>query len=356
MLNELAEYKQYTLPVDDHNRLKYFTLIKGNFSGIKRALTIVARHHIFGDNNSPENFDADKIKNFLKAWCGFDFDKKYDVPENLLNFLPKYIRKKFLDPKIAELQQLTSSNAEISSIIEVLYKTPSLENLNIVSNGLKNIFGDDFNSVVGRIEELINALDDLKQKSNYCNKNIFDSYISDKNSFRLLNFDRIIADALLLGKLRNYSLVCDADPFEDFEIKKCTTKKPSGKNLLPANKDLILKLTAVYLINAKYNNQKFIPINQSDIINWLNKEKEDKFDLDQFKIFPSERRLFEMRIVGNLSANKKGGMNVKKISLDSIWLENFKLIEESEFNETQNRGRIFFSDNGFALPLEKNIG
>ena len=37
------------------HRLKFFTLIKKSFSGLERALTIIARYHMFNEKNIDNN-------------------------------------------------------------------------------------------------------------------------------------------------------------------------------------------------------------------------------------------------------------------------------------------------------------
>ena len=88
-----------------------------------------------------------------------------------------------------------------------------------------------------------------------------------------------------MGKLEQYYLVCDCNPFEATTIKKNTTesntndKKKKGKNadageehlLDPGNndKDLILKATACYLLQKRFTEQKYVVLNKTDLANWM---------------------------------------------------------------------------------------
>ena len=102
MLDEIKEFEQYTFDLNDEKtyaaplkksdcRLKKTPLIK-DFSGITRALTIIARYYMFNKNNSNvfNVKDVDYIKEVLRAWCGFQ-TKEY-IPE-IDGWLNLYIRK-----------------------------------------------------------------------------------------------------------------------------------------------------------------------------------------------------------------------------------------------------------------------
>ena len=362
MLNELAEYDQYTSPAVgfENHRLKYFTLIKKNFSGLERALTIIARRHIFGDSDEPQNFDAAQIKNLLQAWCGFDFDDKDKASRPLANRLPEYIRANFLCSRLEICKDRATKlldakrQAKVIDCLNGLSSTNSLEELSTAFKTLTENIDDtplreSCKLELAQVEKIIAALQELRDKAQYFGKGVFGVYTSEgKNDYRTINYERVIANALLLGKLRRYYLFCAGDPFEDFEIKKFTDAKPTGKKLLAANEDLILKLTATRLLKGLQSSQQFVPLNSMNLINWLWKDtKPENFELEQFRLVRAKEKLFEVRHVG--------GLKVNKVRVNPLWLKNFWLAEENELGERENQGRIFFSDAGKAVPLKKCI-
>ncbi len=362
MLNELAEYEQYTSPAVDfeNHRLKYFTLIKKNFSGLERALTIIARRHIFEDSDEPRNFDAAQIKNLLRAWCGFDFDDKEQASQPLANRLPEYIRANFLCSRLKIFKDNAKKildvegQAKVIDHIDKLSSTNSPEELSSAFKTFEKIIDDtplreSCKLELAQAEKIVSALQELRDKAQYFGKGVFGVYVSEgKNDYRTINYERVIANALLLGKLRRYYLVCAGDPFEDFEIKKFTDAKPMGKKLLAANEDLILKLTASRLLRGLQSSQQFVPLNSMNLINWLWKDtKPENFELEQFRLVRSKEKLFEIRHVG--------GLKINKVRVNPLWLKNFWLAEENELGKRENQGRIFFSDAGKAVPLKKCI-
>ena len=127
MLDEILEYQQYSFdinsPDDQVQRLKRSTLIsftKNNrlnkstatFSGLNRALTIIARHFIYevydGDDDLKE-----KTINALKAWLGHRRpDESADAEvHRLYKWLPLYVEKIFLANSIDELNKALNSEA-----------------------------------------------------------------------------------------------------------------------------------------------------------------------------------------------------------------------------------------------------
>ena len=351
MLNEIGEYEQYATAsgFDDH-RLKYFTLIKKNFSGLERALTIIAREKIFGEDDAPKNFEPERIKNYLRAWCGFPFDG--EVEPRWVNRLPEYIRQNFLKSCVENCRAKSAEFPnEFIKFLEDLSPTKPLAELKIAAEK-NSAFAKKFSDCkleLGRAEKIIAALEELQDKAEYFDKKIFGTYTANgKNDYRLITFERVIANALVLGRLKKFFLVCHRDPFQSFEIRKFTESKPAGKKLLAANEDLILKLTAMYLVQKKFSDQKFVPLNNMNLVNWLWKDtKPEDFDLEQFKFARTEEKIFELRHVG--------GVNVNKFCVCEEWLKNFYLAEEFELERTENRGRIFFGDSGRAVPLARNI-
>lgn len=304
MLNEIGEFEQYTNTAPFGNRLKYNTLIKGKFSGLERAMTIIARRVIFGLNNESqldvekeEDFEA--VKNYLKIWCGFPKDNSKDNGSRV----PNGWLKEYLQNMLSLYQGKPQSTKKI---IECLKET-------------------------------------LPAKEKQFKKSIF--FISEKNAFRAINYDRVIARALLLGQLKRYYLFC---MFTEDELKRLC---PEDRKLL--KKDVVLKLTAYYLLEKCFTDQSWVIFNKANFENWMSSGKVENLHLENFTVCFDEKveALFEEKKIPNV--------NIVKLRVNPKWLVHFRLIKESELNDEmakpENKGGIFFSDTGGgAEPLKEN--
>lgn len=293
MLNEIGEFYQYTSTNPFGNRLKYHTLIKGSFAGLERAMTIIARRVIFGLGNDVQldvrkQKDFDEVKRCLQIWCRFINEEDPRVPTG---WLPDYIK--------------CMRSPEKSS---------------------------------KKIDECLDKLSGKKRQFAY---SIY--FIpKDKNIFRALNYDRVIANALLGGILKKKYLLCR---FTN-ELKKFPAKWRLKK------KDIVLKLTAFYLLQRQFTDQSFVVFNKANFENWMYSGKSENLDLTQFQMCfdgKSEEALFE-EITDPV-------IKVVKLRINTNWLKHFKLVDESELNadmaKPENEGAIFFSDTGGAEPLQE---
>ena len=355
MLNELAEFELYTLPINDDtnfekHRLKYLTLIKGKFSGLERTMTIIARKFIF--ESGVENFNEDKIKNILKAWCGFKFDEQFEDAKKVANWLPNYIRYAFLSDRIkkigVKLNLICSAEirAQLAEILNQFSPNDSYENLKAFATRLEEFFQKNnvdtknFEDELKQVRNSVDALNDLSERNKIFSKSVFSGM--SKNDFRAITFDRVIANALLAGELKNFGLVCAIEPFESKKIAKFTPKAPnSPKKLLPADEDQVLKMTAEYLLKKRTTNQDFVETNDSNMINWLiGNKKPGCLEREKYKLRDSKEEIFIVRAID--------GIDALKIKVHPDWAKFFSLVEESELNTPENRGRIFFKDTGFS--------
>ena len=297
MLNEIGEFEQYTNTAPFGNRLKYNTFIKGTFSGLERAMTTITRRVIFGLNNEApldveKEADFEAVKNCLKIWCGFSKDNDSRVSNGWL--------KAYLN------NMLTFYEGKPQSI-----------------------------------KKINERLQDLPAKEKQFESSIFS--ISEKNVFRAINYERVIARALLLGQLKRYYLFCR------FMADELRTK---DRKLL--KKDVVLKLTAYYLLEKRFTDQSWIIFNKANFENWMSSGKVENLHLENFTVCFDEKleeALFEEKKVPNV--------NVVKLRVNPKWLKYFCLIEESELDaemaKPENKGGIFFSDTGGgANPLTEN--
>lgn len=295
MLNEIGEFEQYTNTAPFGDRLKYHSFIKGGFSGLERAMTTIARRVIFGLNNEApldveKESDFEAVKNSLKIWCGFSEDNDPRVPKGWLK---------------AYLQNML-----------ILYKGKPQS--------------------IKRINERLQALPD---KEKQFKNSIF--FLSEKNAFRAINYERVIARAVLLGQLKRYYLFCR---FTEDELERLQLK----------DQDVLLKLTAYYLLEKRFTDQSWVIFNKANFENWMSSGKVENLHLENFKVCfdeELEETLFEEKMIPNV--------NVVKLRVNPKWLEHFHLIDESELNnemaKPENKGGIFFSDTGGGTdPLTKN--
>ena len=354
------------------HRLKFFTLIKKSFSGLERALTIIARYHMFNEKNIDNNtFSEEEIKNILKKWLGFTANfkvenKSYEIIEDEHGWLNNYLRRVFLEnilqnclndlekygdsnnlKEVRFILQEMSYNAKIDDLIEKKNKLDKIE-LNVKDNEIKTLVTN-----IGRLKYVIDALYKLQFKSISFEKNMFtDKYektvdSKEGNTYKQITYDRILANAFYLGPLKSYYLACNAQLFEN--VKRYTANSSNAKNLSGSDKDLILKVIAAYLLQRKNINsvQEYVYINQMDIANWLVKKADpDKFELEKYKLLPSNEEIFNSVNIGG---------NVKKIKIHKNFINGFTIVEDIDISRIKNKDLIFFKDLGSNFSLEEEI-
>lgn len=320
MLNEVGEYEHYTLSPEKlktckDRRLKHYTLIKQDLGGLERVMTIIARHFIF---DTPVGFNEEELREILKSWCGFNHAAKTKLPEYFDGWLSNYIRRVLMFEALQNLFKDENFPAE-------LIDDPSkLEDAN------------------GQIKNLLDALAKLSNKNIMFSKSCLGSL--DKKSgtpFRAITYDKILANALLSGKLRRYHLACDEELFRTKKILKV-----GGKNLSAKDKDIVLKMTAEYLLQRRYTAQKFVVTNNADLANWIvGKQNKCSEQRENYLLAGTSEKIFETA--------KVDGINVIKVKLNPEWTKHFRLIE---YDSDDKWGRIFFSDSGSSeVLIEKNI-
>ena len=342
MLNEIGEYEQYTLSPEEllackNRRLKRYTLIKQDFGGLERAMTIIARHFIF---DTPIGFNENELREILKAWCGFKHEAETTLPEHFEGWLNNYISRVLLAETLQGCLNDENFSTDLKALIEKISRKPDFD----AREYLKAL--KDFDSAhvdVSQIKNLLEALTKLLNKNKTWSKNYFDS-LNAKN-FRGITYDKVIANALSAGKLRRRRLVCDEELFATKRILKKDGKKISAKD-----KDTVLKMTAEYLLQRRRTEQKFIVTNNADMTNWLLssvKSEDLSAKRDQYMLAGSKEKVFE---IGEII----GGINVIKVKLNPEWASHFRLIEDDDELDN-NRGRIFFGDTGSSEALKENV-
>ena len=325
MLNELREYEEYTIPVDKlagDGRLLYDNL-KDDHSGIDRAMTTVARHFLFRNaEKTPGGTedlrpDVGYAQKALKAWCGFLGEEAAEEPE--LQAINGWLQ--------AYIQHLNSQGKGRSGIKDI--------------SGKKTQFSQKLFTVK------------TQKPSPGTRKN------GSGNNYKKITYERVIADALLLGPLSRYYLICETD-----ELFQRWTVQKNGKTVRPEKpngiKDvnLLLLLTAACLLGFPTSGRRFVPFNKVDVNNWHNKGKKEDianamktFRFSEHGAAPF-RPIFEKQLIGG---------NTAKVRLDDLWAQQFMIVEESRLRAAlqEKPGRIFYSDlgscSGSDHPLWKGV-
>ncbi len=367
MLNEKAEYLQYT-GANAPERLRYPNLIRNRLSGLDRALIIIARHFLFDEKYEGQD-RIDLAQNALKAWCGFGYDTKYSSIDDIKSLearLPGYIRANFLKEKLDALkesvQQQRKSGEPLEKLHLIIGNTDHLapqETLNALSENISawlevtaadSTFETDPSLSAARkkiktkaepVLNTINILYLLQNKNKQYSRSMFTLEYPKKevsasnNDFKMVLYEKIIAEALNKGALCRYYLACSADALESI----------SGYS--EANRDLILKTTAAFFLCRSNPSLKFAPINRTDIANWsVDKQNPNKFTLEDYELSDGTKLFYTVRLGGN----------VTKLSLHEDWLKCFCLVGEEDIDAwlSDHGDRIYFSDAGSQDYLRKN--
>ena len=360
MLDEIREYDEYTLPMEhfiDENRrrLKYASFVKDSLSGMERTMTIIARRHLFGNGENLPAHSADECREVLKAWCGFGFDKEIPAAAALAGWMPTYLRQIFLKEALEHVhetvEKLPETGSKFLTVLTDISPDDTLESLRGKESAIDNIIHEARGQKVDtpyltRIKYVIRALTELRGKASYYAKSLFDvenAAPKGDNDYKSISYDKIIADAYELGPLRRRYLVYEGAHPLSSQIRKRTKRRLDGKNLLENEQDVILKLTASYLLQ-QYGSNRYAVVNKVEIANWLTAKDYKMEHLEDFLLAPSLEPLFETpKVIGG---------NVKKIGLHPDWVKRFQIVDAHEFDPAENQGLIFMSDLGTGTHLQ----
>lgn len=371
MLDEVREYEQYTMAAENFlaaddakeiaeskRRLKYATFLKNKFSGLERAMTIIARRHLFAADGSaaaPEEARIPGCREILKAWCGFSH-KTVPGTEEVADWLPRYLRQVFLKEALQECCRLLreaaapENGAEFLSALERISPEDSpavlrekTGRLPALKNAAKN---QDLIKSTSQLRAVVERLEELAKKERYFSAALFSVDGTDgsgSNDFKKITYEKILANAFAQGPLQRRYLIAAKDPFAADIVRKYTKgSKKDGKPLLDKEKDLLLKTTAVYLMER--NGQEYAVVNSTDIANWLllKDYKFEEADLQKYRLTDSGEQLIESRLAAG---------NVKKLRLQPNWTSLFTIVAEEDLSAAEKRGGIFFRDLGTGKTL-----
>lgn len=295
MLNEILEYEEYISKDEKVIRLGSRGL-NNKLGGYVRALIIIARHFLFGENMENPASNIESTIECLKAWLGFEYD------EAKLN---------------------NSAKSEIESI--------------------KNWFPDCINKISKSSEHenvLLNILETKKATLQFYLYTNPSKKTNDKNSAKSVTYESIIADALDQGPLNKYLLKVKDAMFEGLT-------KESNSNDVDINQtdeDLIKKLTAYYLISQKEQiaRQCWIIINSVNLMNWSTRNNDLNHNKWLEKFTYNSTALFEKTNIGN---------NTIKIKINKEWIDDNKIEIVSYGDYNPNDGFTYYEDMGANKPL-----
>ena len=151
MLDEVREYGLYTIEPPrnlkkEQCRLKFANLIKKDFGGLVRAMTIIARQYIFSGGKEREDFDEENVRERLASWCD--------------GWLNQYIRHTFLAQDLDSL----SNRVKDGTLLDLLHGMEpdcEIDRLMAARDDFLNRATDldkDSKELFGRVSAAISAL------------------------------------------------------------------------------------------------------------------------------------------------------------------------------------------------------
>lgn len=400
MLNEIKEFEQYTFPLDTKNpveRLKHKALCN-DLAGIARPMTVIARWDLFEICKDSINERTEKIertKNDLRVWCGDPRGDADNAAEGIVfGWLPGYIARILGEEKAKEFEYYLMEEKGLTSHPEYREMCSSFrklhDNLGIdafrekeqreeildLIESLRLLFkelGEDESQRkktsirYAPVYRIMHALDTLNGRfgRNGFNRALFNTNLNriEKNDFKRVTYEKIIADAICAGPLKRRYLVCRKEDLSaiGYESSKgirypfTKGKKKNGESRWsePTKKkaDLIRKIVSAYLLEQNSRNvdgliEGSAPVNLTDIANWLTGSN----GIDSLKRYTVEGRpLIATEPIDNVAV----------VKIDSQWMKDcdWKVIEEDQLDEflTACPEGTFYSDHGSGEYLKKNV-
>lgn len=310
MLNEIQEYAEYTSPVKDMQvmRLMPNLFMKDNkLRGLVRAITVVARaelEHVgyFEATMEQQRELIDEVIGRLRQWCGFESavcaEEKSDTCRS---WLEQYYKE----------------------IIEPMGKAGTLTWAEVVKKKAKQFEL----TIVGSINK------------------------TSKTDTRLaIYYEKIVANAIYLGPLKRYYLVCREGAEEALENngKKLRVYGKGCKKWDCEKADNVLRLVSAYLLKQRLTGTKANHVNMTDLGYWAQHKKicdseyyHTKDNVIQYKKKP----IYSFETIKE---------SVTKIVVNPLYLADFdfQLVDEDEFAGAAP-GYTWFADLGAGKSLKK---
>ena len=363
MLNEIREFEQYSFclktadeaHLHQNSRLKRKALITNGFSGLERAMTMVARRYMFARSSvaTPESIETARMA--LKQWCGSKSVQADAETQAIKDWLPDYIRYSLLQDCLQELRKHKTTLAKVGSSYLPIYQEAeglaadappevlrqaalSLEakGAELEKKNLQNRFNNEIKPILGCIERL----DNLESKRREFAKSLFLFNERDvsSNDYKRITYDSILMKAFEKGPLKRYYLYCD---------DKCLLNR---FELEEKKKDLVLKTIAAFLLgtNSEFEHQEWTAINKTDIVNWLvGSSKVEEYQPNKILLFEKEQSVQPFK-------TQRVADNCVKLHVIPDIIEHFRLVEEGDPPAEDIANGVFYADKGSNVYLSEN--
>ena len=433
MLNEKREFWEYSCPIPDPDALRNsawegerdtytcdaldkvpqrlrFDKITDDLSGIRRALTIVARRALQGD---PARLDF--ARNCLNLWCGFVTAQELSASDAedaalvqaLDGWLPRYLRllrAYKLDDVLAALRDLQTDpwvkRMADSGWGDELAKTMSgsritakqLKELRetlepLVLSGEKcpasvvkplqaqcdSILKDNKSKLEDALQEILSMqLDGLVRnvktaekpdkmrrllagrKKDYQSPALMPEDESESD-LHAVAFDAILADALDQGPLRELALVSTKyaareSLYQDVWMNK--KKLTMDYAYFDEWEQQLMKLTAMVLLTRRpgMENGYPVPFSWTEADNYIGTNLKKKGVVERFGVGESDKTIQKIFKIETLS------FGVCMMNMSDDWLQRcgWKLVEQSELSAYP--GRLCFTDEEGLHPVPGEVG
>lgn len=282
MLDELREYKVWTS--DEQTRF-IFSKISDNFTGVKRALKIIARHFLFEEGVDKPNFD--RAEEALYAWLGCKDSEDEDI-SRIFNHFEKQVLK--------ALEKERTNNKNDSQKEKKEKKKKILEKIETFKKR------------------------DFKRKTDYLGK---------ENELFL---EDIIAQAYCDGPLKTMYLITDISDKYVIENDVITqiTKSDKDSKSYQNKENKFLKGISAYLLNGGKENE-YIKLPITEINGWISEQKGKLNDIsNDLKIKLEDGSKKEIIIKKN--ANKTAGKSNNDVvyHVDRKIIKHFSIVDDLE--------------------------
>lgn len=399
MLNELREFSQYSAAIpnpDAHKdeawagkrntytdeamravpqRLRY-DHISDKLSGIRRALTIVARRALQGDSAR-----IAFARDCLRLWCGFAAAEEVPAPQDeadaallrqLDGWLPRYLRLLRackLDGVCAALAQF-EANEFLQQGQRLAVREP-LKPLVLPQSGkaapsVQKICREQLDSILEDVKEHQNRavhdpfkkqckeLLDAVGQADRCNdalrslaarRKAYDSPVlqmedESESDLYAVSFDAILADALDQGPLQHRVLVAGNCAGREALYADVWMNAKEMKEKFKHFREWeaqLMKLTAMVLLVRRADVCYPVPFSVTDADNYIQTDVKDKGICSRFSFCGGEQPIFRLETLSS---------GVCMLHMSDQWLQRggWKLVERSALSEYP--GRLYFSDEG----------
>lgn len=247
MLDEKREYACYTGDVDEilsseGYRLRSRTFLGNHFSGARRAMEIIARKHLFADGESwPSPARMQEVENILRHWCRSTYSAKPGAASANASALKPLALELFDLDCWAEryILALCKSKRKSSDETRKLCKSWS---------------------------------DKTHRKAQSFDAVLFDAESQWQNDSNRIAYQRVIADALLLGPLKTRYLVGNAKMLEKVKPLEGSKRKLDSRSYR-----YVLALMVAILLQGGCAGNKvegFVEIEPERIMDWLGIERD----------------------------------------------------------------------------------